>query len=198
MVHEWFFQEGPEKCLDRIVSLVAIVISNQGWLSFRGSSNSFGVPFERHQATDLDLPSEDELVAYGEDTFESILKYMVSSGLGTEFSGSRPQPEVLQLLHASGLMTDPWVLFEVSCELTMFNSGDMTGRNPNINRLTITSKGFQFLLEKRQTQLWEILMYYLSAKEVRPYQNDNVLIIRQTLNGHLRSCQCSFPSDVCN
>lgn len=72
-----------------------------------GTSNSFGVPFERHQATDLDLPSEDELVAYGEDTFESILKYMVSSGLGTEFSGSRPQPEVLQLLHASGLMTDP-------------------------------------------------------------------------------------------
>ncbi|KIR27459.1 transcription initiation factor TFIIH subunit 4 [Cryptococcus deuterogattii 99/473] len=118
---------------------------------FRGASNSFGVPFERHQATDLDLPSKDELVAYGEETFESILKYMVSSGLGTEFSGSRPQPEVLQLLLASGLMTDP---------------GDMSRRNPNIYRLTITSKGFQFLLEKRQTQLWEILMYYLSAKEV--------------------------------
>lgn len=80
----------------------------------------------------------------------------------------------------------------------MFDSVDMNGRNPNINRLTITSKGFQFLLEKRQTQLWEILMYYLSAKEVRPYQNDNVLIIRQTLNGHPRSCQCSSPSDVCN
>ncbi|KAL0240587.1 hypothetical protein I308_106385 [Cryptococcus tetragattii IND107] len=118
-----------------------------------GASNSFGVPFERHQATDLDLPSKDELVAYGEETFESILKYMVSSGLGTEFSGSRPQPEVLQLLHASGLMTDP---------------GDMSRRNPNIYRLTITSKGFQFLLEKRHTQLWEILMYYLSAKEFWP------------------------------
>lgn len=83
-------------------------------------------------------------------------------------------------------------------ELTTFDSGDMSRRNPNIYRLTITSKGFQFLLEKRQTQLWEILMYYLSAKEVRPYQNDNVLIIRQTLNDHPRSCRCSSLLGVCN
>ncbi|OWZ74917.1 transcription initiation factor TFIIH subunit 4 [Cryptococcus neoformans Bt85] len=147
-----------------------------------GTSNSFGVPFERHQATDLDLPSEDELVAYGEDTFESILKYMVSSGLGTEFSGSRPQPEVLQLLHASGLMTDP---------------GDMTGRNPNINRLTITSKGFQFLLEKRQTQLWEILMYYLSAKEANSERSSEVLSMFFSLGcmqlGQDYSASNSFP-----
>jgi hypothetical protein len=37
----------------------------------------------------------------------------------------------------------------------------------NLDRLTITSKGFQFLLEDRQTQLWQILMYYLTLKEVR-------------------------------
>ena len=35
-----------------------------------------------------------------------------------------------------------------------------------MDRLTITSKGFQFLLEDRQTQLWQILMCYLTLKEV--------------------------------
>lgn len=43
---------------------------------------------------------------------------------------------------------------------------DPTGENPSLDRLTITSKGFQFLLEERQTQLWQILMYYLASKEV--------------------------------
>jgi hypothetical protein len=42
----------------------------------------------------------------------------------------------------------------------------MSGRNPNYDRLTITSKGFQFLLEDRQTQLWQILMFYLNLREV--------------------------------
>ena len=46
---------------------------------------------------------------------------------------------------------------------------DETGQRPNMDRLTITSKGFQFLLEDRQTQLWQILMYYLSWKEVTVY-----------------------------
>ena len=44
----------------------------------------------------------------------------------------------------------------------------MSGKNPSLDRLTITSKGFQFLLEDRQTQLWQILMYYLAVKEVGP------------------------------
>ena len=46
------------------------------------------------------------------------------------------------------------------------DSLDVSGRNPSLDRLTITSKGFQFLLEDRQTQLWQILMYYLAVKEV--------------------------------
>lgn len=43
---------------------------------------------------------------------------------------------------------------------------DPTGERASLDRLTITSKGFQFLLEDRQTQLWQILMYYLASKEV--------------------------------
>ncbi|OCF35046.1 transcription initiation factor TFIIH subunit 4 [Kwoniella heveanensis CBS 569] len=145
-----------------------------------GTSNSFGVPFERD--TEEGIPTQEELVAYGEDTFEGILKYMVSSGLEIGFPVARPQEEVLQLLHASGLMTDP---------------SDPTGQNPNINRLTITSKGFQFLLEDRQTQLWEILMYYLSAKEANSERSAVVLSMFFSLGcmqlGQDYSASASFP-----
>nr|ODN91824.1 transcription initiation factor TFIIH subunit 4 [Cryptococcus depauperatus CBS 7841] len=140
-----------------------------------GTSNSFGVPFEKSNDTDSDMPEEDELIAYGEDTFESILKYMVSSGLSTGLASSRPEPQVLELLHASGLMTDPL----------------------NANRLTITSKGFQFLLEDRQTQLWEILMYYLSAKEASAERSAKVLSMFFSLGcmqlGQDYSASESFP-----
>lgn len=51
-------------------------------------------------------------------------------------------------------------------ELTIFRCDD-SGRNPNYDRLTITSQGFQFLLEDRQTQLWQILMFYLARKQRR-------------------------------
>ena len=43
---------------------------------------------------------------------------------------------------------------------------DPSGENASLDQLTITSKGFQFLLEDRQTQLWQILMYFLAFKEV--------------------------------
>lgn len=68
-----------------------------------GTSNSFGVPYKR-QARDP-APTAEELIDYGENTWESILKYMVSSGLGARVTG-RPRNSVLSLLHASGLMVD--------------------------------------------------------------------------------------------
>lgn len=76
---------------------------------------------------------------------------MVSSGLANGLVTIRPRQQVLQLLYSSGLMAD---------------NTDLSGERPNLERLTITSKGFQFLLEDRQTQVWEILMYYLTLREV--------------------------------
>lgn len=86
----------------------------------RGKSNSFGVPYDRQP--DDTAPTEDELVQYGEDTWEvslslsdrrlrlssaqSILKYMVSSGLSNGMNVARPRNSVLQLLLSSGLMAD--------------------------------------------------------------------------------------------
>jgi transcription initiation factor TFIIH subunit 4 len=85
----------------------------------RGTSNSFGVPFDR--GPDDFLVDEDELIRYGEETWEvrspagskltrqSILRYMVSSGLRAGLSTIRPATQVLQLLQSSGLMADKWV-----------------------------------------------------------------------------------------
>lgn len=47
------------------------------------------------------------------------------------------------------------------------NRHDQSGRKPVFTRLTITSKGFQFLLEDRQTQLWQVLVFYAMHKQQR-------------------------------
>ena len=78
---------------------------------------------------------------------------MVSSGLANGLNTTRPKDSVLDLLYNSGLMSGP-----------IHNAT----RKPMYDRLTITSKGFQFLLEERQTQVWQILICYLNAEDVRP------------------------------
>ncbi|KAK4689016.1 DNA repair protein RAD50, partial [Tremellales sp. Uapishka_1] len=150
-------------------------------LTGMGISNAFGVPYDRGPE-DTVKPAE-ELVEYGEETWESILKYMVSSGLGERMGGvSKPKNQVLYLLHVSGLMADPL---------------DHTGSNPNYERLTITSKGFQFLLEDRQAQLWQILMFYLTAMDAREQRSAEVLSLFFSLGcmelGQDYSASKSFP-----
>lgn len=76
---------------------------------------------------------------------------MVSSGLANGLTTTRPKDSVLDLLFNSGLMAGP------------IHSAT---RKPLYERLTITSKGFQFLLEERQTQVWQILICYLDTKDV--------------------------------
>ncbi|ORX37154.1 transcription factor Tfb2-domain-containing protein [Kockovaella imperatae] len=145
-----------------------------------GKSNSFGVPYVGEDG--IDAPDPEELIQYGEDTWESILKYMVSSGLSSSIATVKPKPQVLRLLHASGLMAD---------------NNDMSGRRPNLDRLTITSKGFQFLLEDRQTQLWQILMCYLALKEADSERSAETLSVFFSLGcmqlGDSYSASGSFP-----
>ena len=76
---------------------------------------------------------------------------MVSSGLANGLTTTRPKDSVLDLLFDSGLMAGP-----------IHNAT----KKPIYERLTITSKGFQFLLEERQTQVWQILICYLDSKDV--------------------------------
>lgn len=102
---------------------------------------------------------------------------MVSSGLANGLVTIRPRQQVLQLLYSSGLMAD---------------NADLSGERPNLERLTITSKGFQFLLEDRQTQVWEILMYYLTLREVSTLPVAQVLSLSIRIENIIP--RLSFPS----
>lgn len=46
------------------------------------------------------------IIILAETDDQSILKYMVSSGLGGGVIAARPRKQVLQLLYTSGLMAD--------------------------------------------------------------------------------------------
>ncbi|EKM57798.1 uncharacterized protein PHACADRAFT_171015 [Phanerochaete carnosa HHB-10118-sp] len=102
-----------------------------------GSSGSFGVPATRDEKHSS--PSIEVLDAYALERWETILHYMVSSGIAT-----RPSQGVLFLLQRSGLMAS-------------IHGGS----------LQITSLGFQFLLHSPHAQLWELLLQYLHMVEER-------------------------------
>lgn len=94
----------------------------------------------------------------------------------------RPKNSVLNLLYISGLMTDLY---------------DQTGQKPSYDRLTITSKGFQFLLEDRQTQLWQVLVFYIMGKQRSGENAADVLSLFFSLGcmelGQDYSASKSFP-----
>lgn len=47
------------------------------------------------------------------------------------------------------------------------NGSGRTSKRSGRFTLQITSKGFQFLLEDRLAQIWQVLMYYVGVKTVR-------------------------------
>ncbi|SCV67579.1 BQ2448_5190 [Microbotryum intermedium] len=98
-----------------------------------GSRGSFGDPSD---AEDVKVTSS-FLDQYAETQWEMIQHFMVGSSIpGIQ----RPSDGVLGLLKKRGLMTSP----------------------PNSPRtLSITSSGFQFLLEDINAQLWDLLLQYL-------------------------------------
>ncbi|OAV89264.1 hypothetical protein PTTG_01867 [Puccinia triticina 1-1 BBBD Race 1] len=102
-----------------------------------GNHCSFGVPCNTSPKSVVPI---DELDRYGTEKWETILHYMVGSRLPT-----KPSHNILTLLGQSGLMTstDP----------------------RSLHSLKITSKGFGFLLEDVNTQLWDILLQYLKMTE---------------------------------
>lgn len=98
-------------------------------------NSSFGVPLEKNARV-----SEEFLREYATDKRESILHYMVGTEGGL-ISGKAKKPSdgVLHLLKNSGLMS-----------------------GYNINSLSITSSGFQFLLQDENAQVWTLLLHYLN------------------------------------
>ncbi|KAL7007859.1 RNA polymerase II transcription factor B 52 kDa subunit [Cystobasidiomycetes sp. EMM_F5] len=112
-----------------------------------GSHNSFGVPID--PSTQSQTVDIDFLDDYANASWETILHFLVGSTWT-----SKPTDAVLDMLKHSGLM-----------------SGS-AARN-----LKITSKGFQFLLEDVNTQLWDILLRYLHSAEAKDMDIVEVLAL---------------------
>ena len=132
-------EQGPEYSLN-----VNFQKSLKRALTGGGSHNSFGIPLDvprtASDGVDIDVAFLDR---YANDSWETILHYLVGSS--ASFS-HRPSPSVLEMLRTSGLMSG-------------------TERTASAGNLKITSKGFQFLLEDVNTQLWGLLMRYLGLSE---------------------------------
>ncbi|KWU45039.1 RNA polymerase II transcription factor B subunit 2 [Rhodotorula sp. JG-1b] len=76
---------------------------------------------------------------YAETQWEIIQHFMVGSDAGA----TKPGEKVLVLLNRSGLMAS----------------------TQSLRHMRITSKGFQFLLEEVNTQLWDLLLVYLEESQ---------------------------------
>lgn len=126
-----------------------------------GSHKSFGVPVDSSMHLDeditetglpIDIPFLDD---YAKESWERILHYLVGSELAV-----KPSPSILAMLQSSGLMVP-------------YGTARTTGTaGPG---LRITSRGFQFLLEDVNTQLWDILLKYLADAEQKDMDTVEVL-----------------------
>jgi len=85
---------------------------------------------------------------HGTEQWEAVLHYMVGANIR-----KKPSPAVLKLLERSGLMAKRDE--DVNDEYAVFNKVD-------VNELQITNKGFQFLLQDVNTQVWAFLIQYLN------------------------------------
>jgi transcription initiation factor TFIIH subunit 4 len=107
-----------------------------------GEHRSFGVLSDTEDSHAVDIPFLDN---YSKTKWEAILHFLVGS------EGFEPPREpVLYLLQKSGLM--------------QASSGTTT---TNAAHLSISARGFQFLLEDVNTQLWDLLLQYLAVAEPR-------------------------------
>jgi len=102
-----------------------------------GNHQSFGVPSSEPDSHAVDVAFLDK---YANDQWETILHFMVGSDRPV-----KPSDSVLALLEQGNLMI----------------------RSGSKGKMTITSRGFQFLLEEVNTQLWGLLLKYLEMAEAR-------------------------------
>jgi transcription initiation factor TFIIH subunit 4 len=115
-----------------------------------GDHQSFGVPSETPIESRLTARQLDEFAL---QSWESILLYMVAS-----IGARTPSKPVLYLLRTAGLMQPeedlPQSTFDAAAPRKTASKGSLAN-------MTITSSGFQFLLEDVSAQLWLLLHTYL-------------------------------------
>lgn len=102
------------------------------------------------EPSEKDYMSIESLDLYATNQWEMILHYMVGSSTN---ANNQPSKGVLFLLERSGLI----------------------GSKIRNGKHQITSKGFQFLLNDVQIQLWNLLLEYLNLAEIRQMDSIEVL-----------------------
>jgi transcription initiation factor TFIIH subunit 4 len=116
-----------------------------------GDHQSFGVPSENDAESRLTARQLDEFAL---QSWESILLYMVAS-----VNVRTPSRPVLYLLRTAGLMQPEEDLHTTSFEAAPPKR--KAGASEGLLNMSITSNGFQFLLEDVSSQLWLLLHTYL-------------------------------------
>lgn len=152
-IQSWVNKEGQKKLTDASMKLFRlrmleqkgdVLIMNETFrrefknaLTGGGTQQSFGLPCSSPDKYAVDIAYLDH---YATTQWESILHYMVGTSLT-----KKPSRGVLNLLERSKLM-------QRSTE--------------GSDQLQITNKGFQFLLQDVNTQVWAFLLQYLDMAEV--------------------------------
>ncbi|KAI9025300.1 RNA polymerase II transcription factor B subunit 2 [Phycomyces nitens] len=152
-VNSWVTNDGQRKLSEALLKLTRLRILEhkenclvmnetfrqefQNALTGGGTQQSFGLPCSTPDKHPVDISFLDQ---YATQQWESILHYMVGTSLT-----KKPSRGVLNLLERSQLM--------------QASPTDQT-------HLQITNKGFQFLLQDVNTQVWAFLLQYLDMAEV--------------------------------
>lgn len=147
--------EVPQELLDKSeISFSKYLIMNQTFrkglfaaLSGSGIGTSFGLPSTTLDKYDVDIPFLDR---YASTAWEAVLHYLVGTSNNTKHTSS-----VRHLLTMSGLQEkNP--------------NYDQFSEDPSLNqKYRITSKGFQFLLQGVNVQLWALMLQYVEQAELK-------------------------------
>ncbi|KAG0172997.1 RNA polymerase II transcription factor B 52 kDa subunit [Apophysomyces sp. BC1034] len=152
-LNSWVNQDGQRKLVEALHKLSRLrilehrdntLLMNETFreefknaLTGGGTQQSFGLPCSTPDRHPVDINFLDQ---YATQQWESILHFMVGTSLT-----KRPSRGVLDLLERSQLMQ----------------------KSPHgESQLQITNKGFQFLLQDVNTQVWAFLLQYLDMSEV--------------------------------
>ncbi|CEP07666.1 hypothetical protein [Parasitella parasitica] len=151
-LHAWVNKEGQKKLAESLLKLSRLrileqrddnlMLNNTFRLEFQnaltggGVQQSFGLPCSTADKHAVDIGFLDH---YATTQWEAILHYMVGTSLT-----KKPSRGVLNLLERSKLMQ----------------------KSHESGQLQITNKGFQFLLQDVNTQVWAFLLQYLDMAEV--------------------------------
>lgn len=108
------------------------------------------------------------LEKYSADQWEAVLHYMCRTEGTSQIHWTKDPPKgVLRLLESSGLMQKSGADDDEMDLDSRPSKRANTVPVEDAERLRITSKGFQFLLQDVNTQIWAFLLQYVDLADVR-------------------------------